>query len=119
MQSECLKLSRPPPRHGPHVDSQRSSSSAARSLTANNWQATEGNFLVSWTCSNNDAAQTYSLNAAGQIEVGGPSTGLCLSTTGSPNGQYPVRRAHHAPLSAPHGPIPARTGGKTPGRRTR
>ena len=62
-----------------------------RSLTANNWQATAGNYVLSYTCSNQAAAQTYTLNAAGQIEAGGPSTGLCLSTTGTPNNAYPVR----------------------------
>lgn len=65
--------------------------SAARSITANNWQPTEGNFAVSYTCSNNAAAQTYIINDRGQIAVGSTTTGICLSTAGSSNGQYPVR----------------------------
>lgn len=56
----------------------------------NNWQLTAGNFVLSWTCANSPA-QLFTLNADGQIEAGGPSTGLCVSSTGSPNPSFPVR----------------------------
>lgn len=62
-----------------------------RSITADGFQATAGSFVVAYPCSNQVAAQSYTLNAAGQIEVGGPSTGLCLSSTGSTSATYPVR----------------------------
>lgn len=54
------------------------------------WQLTEGNFIVAYTCANNPA-QLFDINAMGQIEAGGPSTGLCVSSTGSPNPSYQVR----------------------------
>lgn len=61
-------------------------------ITANSFQPTIGNDALAYPCSGNVAGQTYLINAMGQIEVGSPSTGVCLSSTGSPSpSNYQVR----------------------------
>lgn len=64
------------------------------------WSLAANNFLETYTCANNPA-QLFSLNAAGQVEAGGPGTSLCVTTQGSPNGQYPVRELGLQGAAAP------------------